>query len=221
MYKKVIIAEDHESANLSVQKAVEDLKISQSDFAFYCDDAYSKIQKAASLGVPYELLITDLSFDSDGREQQLKNGCELAEKVKTNFPNTKIIAFSAEKKPGVIDFLLNEIKVNAYVHKGRSDFRELKKAIENTYLNKKYISEENQVAFRQMNAYEFSSFDVKVIGLLSQGILQKNIPQKLKELDIKPNSLSSVEKALSMLRDSLNVANNEQLVALSKDLGII
>jgi DNA-binding NarL/FixJ family response regulator len=221
MYKKVLIAEDHESANLSVQKAVEDLKICQVDFVFYCDDAYSKIQKAASLGVPYELLITDLSFEEDGIEQQIKNGSQLVEKVKANFPEIKFIVFSAEKKPGIIDFLFNELQINAYVHKGRSDVRELKKAIEQSYINEKYISQENQDAFRQMNAFEFSSYDVKVVTLLSEGILQKNVPEYLQKMNVKPNSLSSVEKRLFTLKDALNVSNNEQLIALFKDLGII
>jgi DNA-binding NarL/FixJ family response regulator len=221
MYKKVLIAEDHESANLSVQKAVEDLKIGQVDFAFYCDDAYSKIQKAASLGVPYELLITDLSFEEDGIEQQIKNGSQLVEKVKANFPEIKFIVFSAEKKPGIIDFLFNELQISAYVHKGRSDVRELKKAIEQSYINEKYISQENQDAFRQMNAFEFSSYDVKVVTLLSEGILQKNVPEYLQKMNVKPNSLSSVEKRLFTLKDALNVSNNEQLIALFKDLGII
>jgi hypothetical protein len=57
--------------------------------------------------------------------------------------------------------------------------------------------------------------------LLSEGILQKNVPEYLQKMNVKPNSLSSVEKRLFTLKDALNVSNNEQLIALFKDLGII
>jgi hypothetical protein len=50
---------------------------------------------------------------------------------------------------------------------------------------------------------------------------QKNIPDYLKENKIRPSSLSSVEKRLIHLKDSLNVSSVEQLVALCKDWGII
>lgn len=72
-----------------------------------------------------------------------------------------------------------------------------------------------------MNAYEFSSFDIHIIKLLSDGILQKNIPEHLQKMNIKPHSLSSVEKRLSNLKESLDFSNNEQLVVFCKDLGII
>jgi two-component system capsular synthesis response regulator RcsB len=45
MINKVLIAEDHESANFSVQKTLEDLGVSDPDHVFYCDDALLKIQK--------------------------------------------------------------------------------------------------------------------------------------------------------------------------------
>ena len=46
MFKKALIAEDFESYNSSVQKALEELKIEIIDNVQYCDDAFMKIKKS-------------------------------------------------------------------------------------------------------------------------------------------------------------------------------
>ncbi|RZL34407.1 MAG: response regulator, partial [Pedobacter sp.] len=63
--------------------------------------------------------------------------------------------------------------------------------------------------------------DVTIISLLSQGTPQKDIPSYLSQHKIKPVSLSSLEKRLGSIKDSLEFSKNEQLVAYCKDLGII
>ena len=49
----------------------------------------------------------------------------------------------------------------------------------------------------------------------------KDIPTYLKDNDIKPASLSSVEKRLTILKESLQLINNHQLISFFKDLGSI
>ena len=71
------------------------------------------------------------------------------------------------------------------------------------------------------NAYEFSEFDITIITLLAQGMLQKDIPAYLQWHKIKPSGLSSIEKRLNLMKDALDFSKNEQLVAYCKDLGII
>lgn len=99
--------------------------------------------------------------------------------------------------------------------------KELRLAIDAIYNGKKYLSSDSQQSLKDINSFEFSSFDIKVISLLAEGILQKNIPIYLQQENISPGSLSSVEKRLNILKDQLQVNNNEQLVAFCKDLGII
>ena len=74
---------------------------------------------------------------------------------------------------------------------------------------------------KKLNSYEFTAYDITLVSLLSKGILQKNIPIHLQEKDIKPYSLSSIEKKLNSLKEDLEVNSNEQLVAFCKDIGII
>lgn len=221
MFKKILIAEDHESSSISVQKTLEDLSISNTDYVYYCDDALAKIQKSIREGDLYDLLITDLSFEEDHNIQNLKDGKELIKTIKELHPSLKVIVFSAEHRSGVIDSLFNEYGINGFVRKARNDSKELKKAIASTYVDENYLSLDLKQEVKKLNNYEFSTYDITLVSLLSQGVLQKNIPVYLQNNNIKPNSLSSVEKKLNSMKEDLQITSNEQLVAFCKDLGII
>lgn len=221
MFKKILIAEDHESINLSVQKTLEDLNIPNVDYVYYCDDALAKIEKSIREGEPYDLLITDLYYEEDHREQNIKDGRELIQKIKDIQPSLKVIVFSAEHKSGIIDSLFKEYHINGYVRKARNDSKELKKSIASVYINENYLSLDLKHEVKKLNNYEFSAYEITLVSLLSKGVLQKNIPAHLQEKDIRPFSLSSVEKKLNSLKEDLEVTSNEQLVAFCKDIGII
>jgi len=221
MFKKILIAEDQEMGSLSVQKTLEELSVSDVDYVYYCDDALAKVQKSLREKKPYDLLITDLNYEEDHLKQKIKNGKELILKIKEEQPDLKVIVFSAEHKSGIIDSLFNDCEINGYVRKARNDSKELKKAIASVYAGENYLSLDLKQEVKKLNNYEFSTYDITLITLLSQGVLQKNIPTYLQNNHIKPNSLSSIEKRLNTLKEDLQVTNNEQLIAFCKDLGII
>lgn len=56
--------------------------------------------------------------------------------------------------------------------------------------------------FVLFNSFYFYHMDIKeiIIDFLKKGLNQKQISEKLVEMEIKPNSLSSVEKYLNSLR---------------------
>lgn len=219
MFTKVLIAEDFESSNLSVQKALEDLNILNPKYVSYCDDAISRIKMGIQENTPFELLITDLSFEEDHREQDLKTGQQLIDAAKSLQPDLKVIVFSVNKKQGIIDDLFNTQYINAYVRKAREDVKDLKKAIKSVYNDEKYISYD--LKGNDKNSFEFSEYDTRLVSLLAEGILLKNIPDYLKENNIKPSSMSAVEKRLKDIKESLEINSNEQLIAFCKDFGII
>ncbi|QNK64949.1 response regulator transcription factor [Pedobacter sp. PAMC26386] len=221
MFKKVLIAEDHESANISVQKTLADLGIPPADYVFYCDDALTRIQKALKNDDPYDLLITDLSFEEDHQQQKISAGTELIKAAKNMQSDLKTIVFSAENKQVVIAALFKELGINGYVRKARNDAKELKKAIDCVYKNKTYTSVDLRQAIKDKNSYELTDYDITIISLLSKGIIQKEIPIYLQKNNIKPSGLSSVEKRFNLMREVLEFSNNEQLIAYCKDMGII
>ena len=221
MFKKVLIAEDHEHANISVRKTLDDIGITKREFRTYCDDALALVQIAIRQDQPFDLLITDLSFDEDSNKQELAGGKELIKAVKAVQPDLKIIVFSLENNINLVDELFDDLHIDAFVRKARYDVDDLKRAIDAAANNKKYRSADLVRRKRIENSYDFKAFDIQILTLLCAGTPQKNIPAYLHENNIKPSGLSSVEKRLNAIKTSLNISSNEQLIAYCKDKKII
>lgn len=221
MIDKVIIAEDHETANLSIQKTMEELRIKEIDYAFYCDDALHKIKAALSNGKPYDLLITDLYFEDDGTHQKIAGGFELIELARALQPGIQILIFSSEQRPATIDMLFKKYEIDGYVRKARNDASELKAALDTLSNLQQHYPRALAQQIRQSNTYEFTEFDINIIRLLSQGYQQNEIPGYLKQRNIKPSSLSIIEKRLKQIKYELDFSKNEQLVLFCKEAGIL
>jgi two-component system, NarL family, captular synthesis response regulator RcsB len=221
MIKKVLIAEDHESANISVQKTLEELNITTVEYVYHCDDGLHRISQTAGTDKSYDLLITDLYFEPDERKPTLTGGTELIAAARKVQPDLKVLVFSAENKPATIELLYIKFDIDGYVRKARNDAKELKQAISEISQHRRYLPRHIMQLINSKNAYEFSDYEITLISLLAQGIPQKNIPDYLSKHQIKPSGLSSVEKKFNQMRDALNFTKNEQLVAFCKDKGII
>ena len=221
MIDKVIIAEDQEFTNLSVQKTMEDLKVKQYDYAFYCDDAFAKIQLAQKKGEPYDLLITDLSFEDDGTPQQIHDGIELIRAVRAIQPSILILILSGQHRPVDIHNLFEHNEVDAYVRKARHDVQELKSAMHALSKGQRYYPRSLAQQIKRSNTYEFTDFDITIIRLLNEGYQQNEIPAYLKQHNIKPSSLSSIEKPLSQIREELGFLNNQQLMVFCSNAGLL
>lgn len=221
MFKKVLIAEDHEHVNISVRKTLDDLDISQRDFRSYCDDALTLIGKAIRQEDPFDLLITDLSFEEDKNVQQIKGGKELIRAAKAIQPGLKVIVFSHENNISIVEELFDDLNIDAYVRKARYDAADLRRALDAVANHKKYRSADLMRNRRVENSYDFKTFDIQIITLLCDGVPQKSIPAYLRERNIRPSGLSSVEKRLNAIKTSLNISSNEQLIAHCKDNKII
>lgn len=221
MFKKVLIVEDHEVANISVQKTLLELGVQETKYVYYCDDALTWIRNAMRIGEPYDLLVTDLAFEEDHNRQNIPNGIELIKAVRGVQPDLKIIVFSAENRSHVIGDLFNTLSIDAYVRKARHDAQHLKVALQTVYNHKTYLAPDVKRTIREKNTYEFTNLDIAIVSLLSGGVPQKDIPRHLQEQQIKPSGLSSVEKRLNLMKDVLAFTKNEQLIAYCKDIGII
>ena len=220
MFKSVLIAEDHESTSISLRKTLDDLGITHT-YVYYCDDALSRVQTAFRDGNPYDLLITDLSFEEDDRVQQIDGGEALVAAVRKVQADLKILVFSAEHRPAVIEALFRDHGINGYVRKARRDALELKVAVESLFKGNRHLPGHLREAIKLKNTHAFTDFDVTIIALLSQGTLQKDIPTYLHQNQIRPSGLSSIEKRFNLMKEALGFSNNEQLVADCKDMGII
>lgn len=222
MFKKVLIADDCDSTNISVQKTLTDLSIifDSRDHVTYCDAALSRLQKALTNGEPYDLLITDLSFNND-IPQVLEDGTDLIRAAQKVQPGLKIMVFTGEGRSAVASRLYRDLNLDGYVPKGRGDIKDLKAAIEKIANNQRYLSANLRMDLKANFSIIFDEYDKMVISMLMEGNSQKEVAIYIKKNNIKPSSLSSLEKRLSEIKSTLNISNNEQLIAYCKDNKLI
>lgn len=215
MIDKVIIAEDQESSNLSVQTTMDELHITKSDYVYYCDDALKKIKLAKQAGTPYDMLVTDLYFEDDGTSQSIKDGFGLIAAAREVQPDIRVLVFSLESKPATIKLLYNDLRVDGFVRKARYDVQQLKSAFEVISKGHQYYSRETSQLLKQSKAYEFSDFDISIIRLISEGRSQKEVA------NILDKHVNTIEKRLKKMRDDHGFSKNEQLALACRDAGFL
>jgi len=222
MFKKVLVAEDFDSISITVGKALEELSVSEIHHAKYCDDAFLKIKRALLDDAPYDLLVSDLSFKTDHRENKLNSGDELITAVKKIQPDIKTIVFSIEDKSFRVKSLFITLGINAFVSKGRNSIPELKKAIQAVFNDETTVlSSEISQALRSKSLIEIETYDIEILKLLSKGYILDEISSEFKTLGIIPNGNSSLEKRISKLKIYFKANNNVHLIAIAKDLGLV
>ncbi|GLB53617.1 hypothetical protein NBRC110019_26580 [Neptunitalea chrysea] len=221
MYQKILVAEDLKSINEGVQHLLEEIEIPVISSVQYCDDALLKLKKAVIDNEPYELLITDLSFKKDHRNEKYSSGEELIAVVKDQFPDIHIIVYSVDDRIQKIKKLFEKFDINGFVCKGRNGIQDLKDAIFITYKNKVFISSQVSQALRKTSSINIDDYDIILLNYLAQGHIQDEISQLLKNQKISPNSLSTVEKRINKMKSILEVQNTVHLIAIAKDMGLI
>lgn len=221
MFKKVLVADDLLSINQGVVSVLDTLKITDVQEVQYCDDAYLKVKKAAQDNEPIELLITDLSYKKDHRNETYTSGEELVKVLKKEHPELKVIVYSVEDRLQRVRTLMNKHNCNAYVCKGRRGLIELNTAINTVYNNETYLSPQVAAATSPKTNIEIDDFDIILLKQLSLGLSQEGISQHLQKKNLSPYSLSSIEKKINKLKTQFGANNTIHLVSIAKDLGLI
>lgn len=221
MFKKVLISDDFGSINQGVLKVLDELGITNVKQVQYCDDAYLQIKNALMNNDPYDLFITDLNFKTDHREQKYLSGEAIIEQLRIEYPNLKIIAYSVEDRLQKVRYLLNDLKVNGYVCKGRNGLIDLSSAIKTISQGNIFLSTQVKQALNPKNSLEIDDYDIHLLKQLSLGHSKDTISNYFKENGITPNSLSSIEKKQGRLLIQFRANNAIHLIGIVKDLGLI
>ncbi|MFD2890875.1 response regulator [Flavobacterium chuncheonense] len=218
---KILVAEDIDSISLGIQKAIQEYKDFEIVHARYCDEALLKFKKAELDGQPFDLIISDLSFKTDYKENVLQNGSDLVKAIRTINQIVPIIVYSIEDKTYVIKNLFELNDINGYVLKGRNSTTELLEAIKTVLAKDKYISREINHVLQRKNTLEIEQYDIFLLEKLANGLSQSEISNDFNDQEISPSSVSAIEKRINKLKIQFQAKNSIQLVALVKDLGII
>ncbi|MEW7278819.1 response regulator [Aquimarina sp. 2201CG1-2-11] len=222
MFSKVLVTEDLGSINHGIAQILhERTGIHEIQQAQYCDDAYLKFRRAHRDEMPYDLLITDLSFKESHRERKLVSGTQLIDAIKMIDPRIKVIVYSMEDRPGKIKTFFAEQGIDGYVCKGRHGLNELVQSVNEVSNNKTYVSPQLESAMNKNNIFELKDYDILLLKHLSNGLTQEQIGVYFKQHQISPNSTSSIEKRLNKLKFNFKAKNAIHLVAMTKDLGLL
>ena len=221
MFEKVLVSDDLLSINHGVLSVLSTLKIETVEAVQYCDDAYLKVKKAHQDNAPFNLLITDLSYVKDHRDQKYETGEMLVKALKEEHPELKIIVYTVEDRLQKVRTLITRMGANAYVCKGRRGLNELEEAITAVYKDSRYLSPQVASALKVNSNLEINDFDIALMGQLALGLSQDEISTRLKALNISPYSQSTLEKKINKLKTQFRAKNTTHLVAIVKDLGLI
>lgn len=221
MFEKILVAEDMDSINLAVSSVLQDLEVAEVHHAEYCDKAFMLAKKAMLSGMPFDLLICDLSFEEDHVQVKIKSGEELIKKLKQMDPELKVLVNSVEDHPQTVKNLWESGHISGYVCKDRNGMRELKKAIRAIAAGKRYNSPRIEIALRKDNLFVLGDFEINLLNSIAQGLTQDEIQNRFRSSNISPNSKSSIEKRLKELREEFCAKTNPHLIGIVKDLKLI
>ena len=85
----------------------------------------------------------------------------------------------------------------------------------------RYLSPELSEMLLQTPGLDIDQYDLVLLKSLADGYSQQEISKRFKKQAISPHSLSSIEKRVNRLKESLSARNIPNLIALAKDMGLI
>ncbi len=220
MFRKVLVVEDIDAINIGVLKTLGNAFPFEIEHASDCDKAFLKIKKALHNNAPFDLLITDLSFQEDQVRRIIKSGEDLIAMVRGLQPKIKVLIYSIEDRPFKISQYLDYMGAEGYVLKGRNSSRELVDAIRALDSQKRYISPQLEYSIKKTPALEIDAYDLELLKQLANGHSQQEIGDLFAKKGLNPTSLSSIEKRLNKLKDYFMAKNTPHLIAIAKDMGL-
>lgn len=222
MFKKILIVEDIDTISIGLSVVIGKMYSAEIVHAKYCDDAILKLKKANFDAMPFDLLITDLSFPSDHRDQKIINGEGLIKTIKAENYSLKIIVHSIEDRAFKIKYLLHDLDIDSFVWKGRDGSSEIIQAISFVFnKDKKYISPQFLHLLNPVAVLQIDQTDLYIIKLLSLGNSQIDISTIFTTENRTGSSVSNIEKRINKLKIYFKAKNVIHLVSIVKDLGMV
>ncbi|MEZ4817715.1 MAG: response regulator [Flavobacteriaceae bacterium] len=164
----------------------------------------------------FDLVVTDLHFKDHNGE--IKDGEELLIKLKKLDRNFKIIVYSMLNQPGILDFIINSLKINAYIIKGRKSLEELAMCLGLVFMGNEYISKEAlDILRKNKDAMLMDRMNRSILRHLYRGKKVNELPNLLKKDGFSSCSQASVEIRIKEMRDYFDVTSTIQLVAIAKE----
>ena len=180
-----------------------------------CKTGYEAIKEASQ---PFNIAFFDLSMPIY-EEKGIFSGEDLAQLIKTDMPDCKIILLTMHTELLKINQIIRNITPDGLVIKNDLTFDELLLAIDKILKNENYYSQTvvKLVSQIQYDNIEIDAFDKQILYHISKGTKTADIPQYV------PLSLSAVEKRKLHLKQTLEIAEGSDvdMIREAKNKGLL
>lgn len=219
---KLLIADDHQLIIEGILSHIKNIDSLDIDTTNSCDEAYSKI-KVALTKTPFQILFTDLSFDNSTENSRIDSGEYLIKKIKRENIPIKIGVITGHSETNRVFNVIQNLKPNAYLLKGKCNTAELTFAIDKMLAGEVYYTHEihQKLLKRALIAIQTDDVAIQILKELPKQSKISNLEGIITKEDGKHLKIRSIENKLAKLRIDLNAKNNIDLVLKAKELGLL
>ena len=219
---RILIADDHQLVLQGIVCSLNEIGDFDLVTTRNCDEAFELI-KTNQESTPFQILLTDLSFDNCTEQTKLQGGEELIKVIRNSKIDIKIGVITGHTETNRVYNVISNLNPNAYLLKNKCDATEIGFALQKMLNNEYYYTHEIHQKIMRRNIVQIQMDEValqilkelpkhaKIANL--EGVITKNGGTFVK--------LRSIEAKLANLRTELNANNNTDLILTAKELGII
>jgi DNA-binding NarL/FixJ family response regulator len=210
----VLLVDDHPMIIAGFEQALDIINEHDNQMEFNKDSALECTSAAnyiSNSDTVYDLICLDLSLPGS-KDGKYNSGEDLAKLAKKHQPKAKLLICTMLENNYKILNVMRRIDPDGFLVKSDTNPDILISAIENLLNNKTYQS----ATVHQMlkKTVEFShnidEDNLKILYLLSQGILTKNLPEHM------GLSLSAIEKRKKQMKQFFDISNTNDKILLEK-----
>lgn len=211
----ILMVDDHKITTEGYELILENTENENFSFACdsaqSCDSAWEKI-----LARRYDLILLDLGFPINPKSK-FPSGEELGQKIKEEYPETKIIIITDTNDSFRLSNILSKINPEGFLLKGETNSREIARCVETVLDDNTYYSPKVSKLVRShfTNTHNLDEYDRKILHLLSLGTKTKDLPKYV------PLSLRAIELKKRNLKDIFDAEDNEDLLRNAREAGYL
>lgn len=219
---KILVVENHQIFIDGLLNSLHKLGHTNVFSETTCDAAYRKI-KSQMLNDPFDILLTDLSFENTSEYQSLKSGEELIKKLQKEGLDIKIIVISGHSETNRVFNVIQNLNPDGYLLKNDCDASELGQAIKKVFDGGRFYSHDihQKILRRNVVQIQLDETAIHILKELPNHPKISNLEGVIKKANGDNLKLRSIESKISNLRIDLGANNNIDLLLKAKELGII
>ncbi|MET3536712.1 response regulator transcription factor [Chryseobacterium limigenitum] len=212
---RILLVDDH-LITLEAYRGV--LELMSQEFIFTeaqsIDEALEKAERQPQL-LPFDMAFVDIHLPRS-ESKKIESGEGLALELKKKFTELKIVIPTQYNQPERIRYIIDKVNPDALLLKEEFRSAQICRAVEIVLSGGTYYSSKVELLLRK-DHLQFDDYDLKILSCIARGVKIKDIENHV------PLSSRAIEDRKSMLMIKLGVPprNNEQLIAIAREKGLI